>query len=79
MRQHFTAAPFTSHPLPRAPPGAGTTAEAAVAEGRVDAYALARLRADLEMQLSSLKNAAYAAGHVAGKGEVVAHAERRYA
>ncbi|PNW77186.1 hypothetical protein CHLRE_10g425950v5 [Chlamydomonas reinhardtii] len=59
--------------------GAGTTAEAAVAEGRVDAYALARLRADLEMQLSSLKNAAYAAGHVAGKGEVVAHAERRYA
>ncbi len=49
-----------------------------MAEGRVDAYALARLRADLEMQLSSLKNAAYAAGYVAGKGEVVAHAERRY-
>ncbi|KAG2446219.1 hypothetical protein HXX76_000811 [Chlamydomonas incerta] len=58
--------------------GAGTTAEAAVADGRVDGYAMARLRADLEMQLSCLKNAAYAAGYVAGKGEVVAHAERRY-
>ncbi|GFR41444.1 hypothetical protein Agub_g2131 [Astrephomene gubernaculifera] len=58
--------------------GSGTTPEDAVSSGRVDAYGMARLRADVEMQMSSLKNAAYAAGYVAGKGEVVAHAERRY-
>ncbi len=58
--------------------GAATPAEA-TASGRVDGYAMARLRADVEMQLSSLKNAAYAAGYVAGKGEMVARAERRYA
>ncbi|GLI68602.1 hypothetical protein VaNZ11_013074 [Volvox africanus] len=56
----------------------GTAPEEATSSGRVDAYAMARLRAELEMQLTSLKNAAYAAGYVAGKGEVVAHAERRY-
>ncbi|KAG2497900.1 hypothetical protein HYH03_004165 [Edaphochlamys debaryana] len=51
----------------------------AVSSGRVDAYAMARLRAEFEMQLCSLKNAAFAAGYAAGKGEVVARAERRYA
>ena len=35
-------------------------------------YALARLRADLEMQLNAFKNAAFAAGYNAGKGEVLA-------
>ncbi|GLC45750.1 hypothetical protein PLESTB_000502400 [Pleodorina starrii] len=58
--------------------GGSTTPEEATAAGRVDAYCMARLRADLEMQLTGLKNAAYAAGYVAGKGEVVAHAERRF-
>ncbi len=53
--------------------------EEAAAAGRLDAYGLARLRADVAMQLTGLKNAAYAAGYTAGKGEVVAHAERRYA
>ncbi|GIL72316.1 hypothetical protein Vretimale_3978 [Volvox reticuliferus] len=56
----------------------GVAPEEVTSSGRVDAYAMARLRAELEMQLTSLKNAAYAAGYVAGKGEVVAHAERRY-
>ncbi|GIL64893.1 hypothetical protein Vafri_18732 [Volvox africanus] len=56
----------------------GAALEEATSSGRVDAYAMARLRAEMEMQLTSLKNAAYAAGYVAGKGEVVAHAERRY-
>lgn len=53
--------------------------EEAAAAGRLDAYGLARLRADVAMQLTGLKNASYAAGYTAGKGEVVAHAERRYA
>jgi hypothetical protein len=57
----------------------GTTPAAAGAAGGVERYALARLRADLEVQLTSLKNAAFAAGYVAGKGEMVARAERRYA
>ncbi|KAG1669009.1 hypothetical protein FOA52_000602 [Chlamydomonas sp. UWO 241] len=44
-----------------------------------DPYTLQRLRADVAMQLNSLKNAAYAQGYVAGKGEVVAYAEKRFA
>ncbi|KXZ57037.1 hypothetical protein GPECTOR_1g98 [Gonium pectorale] len=56
----------------------GSTPEDATSSGRVDPYIMARLRADVEMQLTSLKNAAFAAGYVAGKGEVVAHAERKY-
>jgi hypothetical protein len=35
-------------------------------------YALARLRADVEMQLAAFKNAAFAAGYSAGKGAVLA-------
>lgn len=56
----------------------GTSLSDASAAGQIEPYVLARLRADLEMQLTSLKNASFAAGYVAGKGEVVAHAERRY-
>ncbi len=44
-----------------------------------DPYILSRLRADVQSQVNSLKNAAYAAGYVAGKGEVVAFAEGRFA
>ncbi len=55
------------------------SADEAVAGGKLEGYALSRLRADIAMQLSGLKNAAYAAGYVAGKGEMVAHAEKRYA
>lgn len=58
---------------------AGATVSEACEAGKVDPYALARLRADLEMQLTSLKNASFAAGYVAGKGEMVARADRRYA
>ena len=48
-------------------------------DAKVDAYVLTRLRADISMQLNSMKNAAYAAGYVAGKGEVAAAADRRFA
>ena len=44
-----------------------------------DPYVLNRLRADIAMQLNSLKNAAYTAGYTAGKGEVAASADRRFA
>jgi hypothetical protein len=44
-----------------------------------DSYALRRLKADVQMQLTAFKNAAYTAGYVAGKDEVVAFATRRYA
>lgn len=44
-----------------------------------DGYALRRLKADVQMQLTAFKNAAYTAGYVAGKDEVVAYATRRYA
>ena len=40
---------------------------------------LTRLRADVEMQLNALRNAAYTSGYVAGKGEVVGFAVKRYA
>ena len=40
---------------------------------------VATLRANFEMVINSLKNAAYASGYSAGKGEVVAAAERRFA
>ena len=44
-----------------------------------DSYVLTRLRDDIDMQLSSLKNAAYASGYMAGKGEVAALADKRFA
>ena len=43
-----------------------------------DSYALRRLRADVQMQLTAFKNAAYTAGYKAGKDEVVAFATNRY-
>ena len=43
-----------------------------------DPAALARLRADVEMQLTALKNAAYASGYLAGKGEVVSFGQRLF-
>jgi hypothetical protein len=45
----------------------------------LDPYTLQRLTADVESQLSGFKNAAYALGHVAGKEEVVAFAQRKFA
>jgi hypothetical protein len=44
-----------------------------------DGYLLRRLKADVQMQLTAFKNAAYTTGYVAGKDEVVAFATRRYA
>lgn len=44
-----------------------------------DPYVLARLTADIESLLNGIKNAAYAMGYKAGKGEVVAYAQRKYA
>ncbi|KAF6253190.1 WD40-repeat-containing domain protein [Scenedesmus sp. NREL 46B-D3] len=44
-----------------------------------DSYMLRRLKADVQMQLTAFKNAAYTAGYVAGKDEVVAYATRRSA
>ncbi|KAI8468739.1 MAG: YbaK/aminoacyl-tRNA synthetase-associated domain-containing protein [Monoraphidium minutum] len=43
------------------------------------AYVLARLKADVEVALGALKNAAYTAGYGAGKAELVAAATRRFA
>ena len=40
---------------------------------------VATLRANIEMLINSLKNAAYADGYGAGKGEMVAFAEKRFA
>lgn len=44
----------------------------------LDAYTLRRLTADVEAELSSLKNSAYAMGYTAGKGEIVAFAQRQF-
>jgi hypothetical protein len=44
-----------------------------------DSSKVAAVRANAEMLINSLKNAAYASGYTAGKGEVVAAAERRFA
>ncbi len=49
------------------------------AAGTEGAYALRRLRADVQMQLTAFKNAAYTSGYVAGKEQVVAIATGRYA
>eukprot|EP00877_Chromochloris_zofingiensis_P000743 jgi/Chrzof1/1066/Cz01g38310.t1 len=44
----------------------------------VDGYTLQRLRADVQMQLTAFKNAAYTSGYTAGKQEVVAYATKQY-
>lgn len=49
------------------------------AEAGADAYVLRRLKADLQMELTAFKNAAFTSGYNAGKGEVVAFATRQYA
>lgn len=48
-------------------------------EGVTEKWIMSRLKLDIEMQLNAVRNAAYAAGHLAGKGEVVAFGEKRYA
>jgi hypothetical protein len=45
----------------------------------LDDYVLRRLKADVQSKLNSIKNVAYAMGHTAGKGEVVAFATRQFA
>lgn len=49
------------------------------ADAAADDYVLRRLKADVQMQLTAFKNAAYTAGYTAGKEEVVAYATKRYA
>jgi hypothetical protein len=49
------------------------------AESGVDGYVLRRLKADVQMQLTAFKNAAYTAGYNAGKGEIIAFATKQYA
>lgn len=49
------------------------------ADAAADSYVLRRLKADVQMQLTAFKNAAYTAGYTAGKEEVVAYATKRYA
>jgi hypothetical protein len=50
-----------------------------LAEAGVDPYLLSRLRADVQMELTSFKNAAYTLGYTSAKEEVVAYATKRYA
>eukprot|EP00878_Enallax_costatus_P041006 GHUV01047443.1.p1 GENE.GHUV01047443.1~~GHUV01047443.1.p1 ORF type:complete len:289 (+),score=110.84 GHUV01047443.1:305-1171(+) len=49
------------------------------ADAAADSYVLRRLTADVQMQLTAFKNAAYTAGYTAGKEEIVAYATKRYA
>lgn len=49
------------------------------ADAAADSYVLRRLKADVQMQLTAFKNAAYTAGYTAGKEEIVAYAVKRYA
>jgi hypothetical protein len=51
----------------------------AAAESGADAYTLRRLKADIQMELTAFKNAAYTAGYNAGKGEIIAFATKQYA
>jgi hypothetical protein len=48
-------------------------------EAGADDYALRRLKADVQMELTAFKNAAYTAGYKAGKGEIIAFATKQYA
>lgn len=49
------------------------------AESGADAYTLRRLKADVQMELTAFKNAAFTAGYNAGKGEIIAFAMKQYA
>lgn len=49
------------------------------AESGADAYTLRRLKADVQMELTAFKNAAFTAGYNAGKGEIIAFATKQYA
>ncbi|KIZ03058.1 hypothetical protein MNEG_4903 [Monoraphidium neglectum] len=62
--------------LGKPPADAAAAAGGSAADG---AYLLGRLKADVEVALGGLKNAAYTAGYTAGKGEIVAAATRQYA
>jgi hypothetical protein len=48
-------------------------------ESGADDYVMRRLRADVQMQLTAFKNAAFTAGYNAGKGEIIAFATKQYA
>lgn len=48
-------------------------------ELQLDPYVVQRLRADVEMQLGALKNAAYTSGFVSAQQAVVAQATGRWA
>ncbi len=48
------------------------------AASSLGAVASSALRAELELRLNALRNAAYARGYAAGKGELVARAEGRF-
>jgi hypothetical protein len=50
-----------------------------LSEAGVDPYLLRQLRADVQMELTSFKNAAYTLGYTAAKEEIVAYATKRYA
>jgi hypothetical protein len=45
---------------------------------QTDPYVLRRLRADVQMQLTAFKNAAYTSGYQAAKEEMVAHITDKY-
>jgi hypothetical protein len=47
-------------------------------EAALDPYVMQRLLADVESHLNGLRNAAFASGYVAGKGELVAYAQGTY-
>lgn len=48
-------------------------------ESGADDYVLRRLKADVQMELTAFKNAAFTAGYNAGKGEIIAFATKQYA
>ncbi len=48
-------------------------------EAKAEPYVLRRLQADVEAKLNAMKNAAYTAGYLAGKGQVCAAGDRRFA
>jgi len=48
-------------------------------EAGAEDYVMRRLKADVQMELTAFKNAAYTAGYNAGKGEIIAFATKQYA
>lgn len=48
-------------------------------EAGADDHVMRRLNADVQMELTAFKNAAYTAGYNAGKGEIIAFATKQYA